>query len=335
MFRRTKTAMSIHTDPLKGSLFALAAFAAFATHDALIKYLGGAYAPFQIVFFSVLFGFPLVTLMLMRDAEGGALKPAHPWWVALRTLSVVITATTAFYAFSVLPLAEVYAIVFAMPLLITLLAVPILGERVGLRRGLAVLVGFGGVFIVLQPGQTALELGHAAALVAAIGGSFASVIVRKIGRDEKPVVLILYPMMANVIVMGAAMPFVYVPMPGSDLLAVAAIAALALMATYLLIAAYKAAPAATVAPMQYSQIIWATLFASLFFGEAVAVTTLIGAAVIIASGLYILIREDRGGNSANRPVLRTRSRTASPAAPRVAPFLPESQRGPRPASATE
>ncbi len=316
------------SNPRTGVLLALAAFGIFATHDVIIKYLGGSYSPFQIVFFSVLFGFPLVTFMLMRDAREGHLRPVHPWWVAIRTAASVVTASAAFYAFSTLPLAQVYAILFAAPLLITLLAIPILGETVGWRRALAVIVGLGGVIFVLQPGATVIELGHIAALVAAVGGALASVIVRKIGQDERAVVLILYPMMTNVVLMGAAMPFVYEPMPGQDMAALGVTAALALLATALLIRAYKFAPAATVAPMQYSQIVWASIFGVLLFDEGLAWQTLVGTAVIIASGIYIVFREDRGGGSTTTPVLRTRSRMASPSAPRVAPFLPQEQRGP-------
>ncbi len=312
---------------LKGVLLALTAFGVFATHDVIIKYLGGSYSPFQIVFFSVLFGFPIVTFLLMRDQEAKHLRPKHPWWTAFRTTAVVITASCAFYAFSVLPLAQVYAILFAAPLLITLLAIPILGEKVGIRRALAVLVGLGGVIIVLQPQSTVLSFGHLAALTAAVTGALASVIVRKIGREERSVVLILYPMMANFILMGAAMPFVYVPMPGLDMAALAIIAALALAATSCLIFAYRLAPAATVAPMQYSQIVWASAYGALLFDEPLELMTIVGTAVIVASGLYIVFREVRGGRSATTPVLRTRSRLASPSAPRVAPFLPEDQRG--------
>src|SRR6056297_1436415 len=119
----------------KGALLALLAFGVFSTHDVFVKILGGIYSPFQIVFFSVLLSFPLATVMLMRDAKPGTLVPVHPWWMALRTGAAVVTGVTAFYAFSVLPLAQVYAILFASPLLITLLAIPILGERVGIRRG--------------------------------------------------------------------------------------------------------------------------------------------------------------------------------------------------------
>jgi len=311
----------------RGILLALAAFAIFASHDVIVKFLGATYAPFQIVFFSVLFGFPMVTFMLMRDAKPAHLRPVRPIWTGVRTVSTVIAASAAFYAFGTLPLAQVYAILFAAPLLITILAIPMLGERVGVRRAVAVLVGLGGVVVVLQPGATAFGLGHLAALTAAFTGALASVIVRKIGREERPVVLILYPMMANVVLMGAAMPFVYRPMPGADLAALAVIAALALVATACLIGAYRLAAAATVAPMQYSQIVWASVFGVLLFDETLGAGTILGTAIIVASGLYIVMREDRGGGSATTPVLRTRSRIAAPSAPRVAPFLPDADRG--------
>ncbi len=320
---------------LRGSFLALLAFGIFATHDVIIKYLGGSYAPFQIVFFSVLFGFPFVTFMLLRDAAEANLIPKHPWWIASRTLAAVITGFCAFYAFSVLPLAQTYAILFASPLLITLLAIPMLGEKVGWRRTLAVFVGLGGVLVVLQPGQTELALGHAAALVAAICGAFASLVVRKIGREERSVVLILYPMVANFILMGAAMPFVYQPMPGLDLGALAVIAALALLATFCLIRAYNMASAVMVAPMQYSQILWATLFGVLLFDEGLNWATVTGSAIIIASGIYIVLREDKGGGSANTPVLRTRSRLGTPGGPRIAPFVNDENRGPQGSTDTE
>lgn len=133
--------MAVVKSNLRGALFALLAFAIFATHDVVVKFLGGLYSPVQIIFFSVLLGFPLVTLMLMGDRSDGHLRPVHPWWTALRTVSAVITGVSAFYAFSVLPLAQTYAILFAAPLLITLLAIPVLGEKVGLRRGLAIVAG--------------------------------------------------------------------------------------------------------------------------------------------------------------------------------------------------
>jgi len=305
----------------KGALFALLAFGIFSTHDVAVKILGGIYSPFQIVFFSVLLSFPLAMVMLMRDVTPGTLVPVHPWWLALRTGAAVVTGVSAFYAFSVLPLAQTYAILFAAPLLITVLAIPVLGEVVRLRRWLAVLVGLAGVMVVLRPGETDLSLGHLAALAAAIGGSLASIVVRKIGSEERPVVMLLYPMMVNFLVMACALPFVYKPMPIEHLGLLAFIATFAWIASRLVIAAYQAGEAAIIAPMQYSQIIWATLFGYLFFDETIDQATAIGAGIIIASGLYIVLRESKSGTSENTPVLRTRSRSETGTTPRVSLFM--------------
>ena len=302
---------------IKGVLFALAAFAVFATHDVIVKFLGTHYAPFQIIFFSALLTFPLATFMLMRDPTQGHLRPVHPWWTGFRTAAAVVGAVSVFYAFSVLPLAQVYAILFATPLLITILSIPVLGETVRLRRWAAVVVGLIGVIVVLRPGQAELSLGHGAALMGACAAAFASIIVRKIGRDERSVVLMLYPLVANFVVMGAALPFVYQPMPIEHLGLVAVISAFAFVAGLMMIAAYTNADAAIVAPMQYSQIIWATFFGALLFDELPDQATLIGAAIIIASGLYIVLRESRGGGSENTPVLRTRSRHETPTGFRI------------------
>ncbi len=301
-----------------GPLLALGAFALFSVHDVIVKTLGGSYSPVQIVFFSVLLGLPMAMILLMRDPTDGNLLPRRPGWTALRTVAAVLTGVSVFYAFSVLPLAQTYAILFATPLLITILSVPLLGERVGFHRGAAVLVGLIGVIIVLRPGQgDGLSLGHLAALVGAFASSFASIIVRKIGAEERNVVLLLYPMMANLFLMGAMLPFVYQPMPLAHFGALALMAGLALTASLSVIAAYKRAPAFQIAPMQYSQIIWAVLFGALFFGEGVDFFTIIGAGVIILSGLYIVMREDKANVSDNRPVLATRTRTDTGTFPRA------------------
>ncbi|MEM6275843.1 MAG: DMT family transporter [Pseudomonadota bacterium] len=302
-------------------LLALGAFGVFATHDVIIKVLGGSYASFQIVFFSAMFSFPVATIILLRDQTAATLIPVHPWWVAIRTLAAVFTGTCAFYAFSVLPLAQTYAIIFASPLLITLLAIPFLGEKVGFRRALAVLVGLAGVVIVLNPGATELGLGHLAALGCAVFGSLASIIVRKIGREERSIVLMLYPLVANFVLMGALLPLVYVPMPVVDLGLFFVVAVFAMAGTFLLISAYKIGEAAIVAPMQYSQILWATAYGFLFFSELPRWNTALGAAVIIASGIYIVLRESRKGEASTAPVLRTRTRLDTGVTPRVSTVI--------------
>ena len=305
----------------KGALIALLAFAIFSTHDIIVKFLGASYSPIQIVFFSVLFGFPWMTLMLIRDTSSGSLLPRHPWWTALRTVATTLTGISAFYAFSKLPLAQVYAILFAAPLLITILSIPILGEQVRLRRWVAVLIGLCGVLVVLRPGAEPLTLGHLAALVAAVGGALASIIVRKIGKDERSVVLLIYPMMTNFMIMGAALPFVYQPMPMEHLGGIAVMSIMALIGSALVIAAYKAGEAVIVAPMQYSQIIWASVFGALLFGETMDFATLLGAVIIIGSGVYIVLREGRGNSSENTPVLRTRTRTETGTSLRIGPLI--------------
>ncbi len=297
-----------HLDNTRGALFALCAFGVYSTHDVVVKLLGGVYSPVQIVFFANLFGFPIVTLMLMRDRVDGNLRPRHPWWTALRTVATVTSTTCVFYAFSVLPMAQTYALIFAAPLLITILAIPVLGEAVGWRRMAAVGVGLIGVVIVLRPGATDLTAGHVAALVAAVCSAVAAVIVRKIGQEERAAVLLLYPMVANFVVMGCLLGFVYQPMPALHLGGLATMALLGFCGGLLHISAYRSGSAVVVAPMQYSQLLWAVLYGALVFGETPNWSTGVGAAVIILSGVYVVFREDTPSTASQRPVLGTQSR---------------------------
>ena len=298
----------VRSTTLRGVLMGLLAFALYASHDAAIKSLGSTYSPFQIVFFVVLLSFPMVTLMLVSDTKAENLRPRDPFWAGVRTAAVVIGGFCAFYAFADLPLAETYAILFASPLIITVLSVPLLGEVVRVHRWLAVLAGLIGVLVVLRPGSAELGLGHLAALISAFGSALAAVVMRKIGARERREVLLLYPLLANFGVMLCILPFVYVPMPLADLGLVLLIALLAVTAMSLMIRAYTLADAAIVAPMQYSQILWATLFGWLFFAETSDLTTFIGAGIIIASGGYIVLREAGGGTSEHLPVLNNLSR---------------------------
>ncbi len=313
--------MALEKSSLIGVGFALAGYALFSTHDAVIKFLGSSYAPFQILFFSILLSFPFATLLLMSDRQEGTLRPVNPGWVALRTGAGVVTGATAFFAFSVLPLAQVYAFIFAAPLLITVLSIPILGEKVGLHRWAAVVMGLVGVMVVLRPGAEPLTLGHIAGLVAAVGSAFVSVVTRKIGQQERSAVLMLYPMMANFIIMGSILPFVYKPMPVAHLGLLAIVAAFGFTAGLCVIAAYRRADAAIVAPMQYSQIIWGAGFGFAFFSETPDNATGLGAGIIIAAGLYVVVRESLGGRSSNTPVLRTRTRAGSASSPNIGAML--------------
>ena len=277
---------------LLGGLLALCAFATFATHDTFIKALGVTYSTYQIIFFSSLFSIPYLIFTMWR-ARSFSIRPKHPRWIAARAVASITTALTIFYAFKTLPLAEVYAIIFATPLVITALSIPILGEQVGWRRWVAILVGLSGVIVVLQPGATPLSLAHLATLVAVFSGAFVSITLRRIGKDERTGTLMFYPIAINTLLMVPLLPGAWIAPDLTALAMSALMAAFGYGGMLFLLAAYRRAGAAVVAPMQYSQMLWAVLYGALFFSETPAPRVFWGAAIIIASGIYILWRESR------------------------------------------
>lgn len=276
-----------------GVLFGLLGFAAFSAHDALIKHLAVTYAVPQIIFFTALFALPML-LVSMRFQPGATLIPRHPWWVAFRTVGHLMAGIGSFYAFSHLPLAEVYAFLFATPLVIAALSFSVLGEWVGLRRWIAVVCGLVGVLIVLQPGRSDLGTGHLAAVIAMVGGAIVSLVFRRIGRTESNAAMLFYPMVVNLGLMGALLPGLFRMPSGLDLGLNVGIAALGFAGMSCLYLAYRRARATVVAPMQYSQIVWAVLFGALIFNEGLTPNVVLGVAVIMASGLYILLHERNG-----------------------------------------
>jgi S-adenosylmethionine uptake transporter len=313
--------MSSRSSNLRGALLALLSFSIYATSDAIVKYVGASYSPFQNIFFSVMFGFPMVALMLMSDRTEGNLRPRKPGPTLLRSGLVVVNALCGFYAFAVLPLGEAYSIFFSSPLLITLFAIPMLGEKVGLHRGVAIVIGLIGVLIVMRPGGSHFGLGHIAAVAAAVIFAVNSVLMRKTGASERSVVIMLYPMIANFVVCSIALPFVYKPMPIEHLGLIALMSVLGFIAGLFSIAAYRRAPAVIVAPMQYSQIIWGTIFGAVVFHETHDLLTVVGTAIIILSGIYIVLREGTPTVSNTRPVLETKSRFDLGQMPRLSAWM--------------
>ncbi|WBU53371.1 DMT family transporter [Paracoccus sp. SCSIO 75233] len=302
---------------IRGIGFALLSMGAFATHDAVIKTLGAYYPSLQVLFFSSLLSFPLISMILVQERTPGTLRANRPAWVALRSVCAMMAGVFGFYAFSVLPLAQVYVILFSAPLLITILSIPLLGEKVGIHRWLAIGLGLIGVLIVLRPGSgQALSLGHLAALLAACCSATVAVVTRKLGGTERPLVLLMWPMLGNLLVTGAGLTIAYVPMQLPHLGLAGMIAVLGLIGNFLMIMAYRAGEAAIVAPMQYSQIIWASVYGWFIFSERLDAATVTGAGVIIISGLYIVWRERSRGDDSQRPVLSSRLRTETVTAPR-------------------
>ena len=300
--------MSTRQDNIRGAGLALASFGIYATGDAIVKWMGASYSPFQNIFFSCLFSFPLVALMLAGDERQGNLIPKRPGLMALRSVLGVVNILAGFTAFAYLPMSEAYPIFFAAPILVTLFAIPMLGEKIGWQRGAAVVLGMIGVVVVLRPGEAHLGFGHLAAITAAVIFAFNSVLMRKTGGSERTVVLMIYPMFANLIVTGLALPFFYKPMPIGDLGLLAAIALTGFLGGVLSVAAYRRAQAAVAASMQYSQIIWATVYGAWLFSDSFDSGTILGTSIIIASGIWIVLREGTPNVQSARVVSETKGR---------------------------
>ncbi len=282
-----------HSSTLRGAGLALLAFLSYSAYDVSAKTLGATYNPLQIIAAAGMMMMPLLLIYALIDRSPGSLRPVRPGLMALRTAGTIFNFITGVWAFTLVPLAEAYVIFFTMPLLIALLAVPVLGERLDPVRGLAVLGGLAGVVIALNPTATPLSLGHGLAMAGAVVGAMNNVIIRKTGAVERTAVMLIWPQLALLLVVAATMPFVYRPMPLHDL-GISALMAVALsIALVSIIAAYRRAPAIVVAPMQYSQILWAAIFGALLFDEALTGRTMLGAALIAAAGLVIVVRQDR------------------------------------------
>jgi S-adenosylmethionine uptake transporter len=277
---------------LRGALCSVMAFALYSLSDITIKFLGADYSTIQIVFFAGLASFPLIVLQMMAEGKPVVLRPVLPKLTALRALLVVFNSVFVSYGFANLPLSQAYAIFFMMPLFICVLAVPLLGERIDLARGLAVLVGLVGVVVVLRPGVMELHLAHLSALMGASIGAVYYIIIRRTGGVESMAVIMLYPTLAQVAAMALMLPMVYRPMPIEHLGLLGLMAVEGFTGSLFVVWAYRAAPSVVVAPMQYVQIIIATLFGTLYFGEPTDAMTVLGIAIIIAAGLFIMTRPE-------------------------------------------
>ena len=189
-----------------GAGLATLAFTAFAIHDVLIKTLGVDYSVFQIIFFATLFSFVPVSALMLTDKKLDSFRPNNITLVSLRAVLQVTGFNCAFYSFTALELVEAYSLLFVTPLLITLLAFIFLGEVIKARRIIALVVGFSGVMIILRPGFVVFELGHLTAIVASLCAAAGSIIVRKIGRSERSISVILVPMFTTLIIVGLFLP---------------------------------------------------------------------------------------------------------------------------------
>jgi drug/metabolite transporter (DMT)-like permease len=284
-------AQAASRDPLHGILSMLLAVALFAGMDAVIKHLSPRFPVMQIVFFRSLFAFLPIGLMVWREGGIRSLRTSRPLDHVKRSVFGVLSLIGFVYAFGRMPLAEVVAIGYAAPLFITALSVPLLGEAVGWRRWSAVVVGFLGVLVMVRPGLGVFSPAAPAALGATLCYAFAMVAIRTLGRSESTGCIAFYFMLACLVVGGAFMPFQWVAPRPEDWPALAALGLLGGFAQLFITAAFRLAPAALVAPFDYTSMIHVTILGYIFWGETPGAPLLAGALVVVASGLYILRRE--------------------------------------------
>jgi drug/metabolite transporter (DMT)-like permease len=302
----------------------LLAMAVFVLIDATAKYLALGMPVMQIVwarsFFALLF-----TLLLVRG-RGAAADPAArlSWWprgfarglarlMATRRPGLQLMrsgfqfASTIFFftALKYIPLADAIAIAFAAPLLITALSVPILGEQVGIRRWLAVVVGFLGVLVVIRPGIGVMEWAMLLPLCTAFTSALYQINTRSLAQTDAAATTLWYTALTGTVISSAFMPFVWEWPDAKGWALMALLGAFGTTGHFLIINAYARAPAATLAPFIYTQLVWSIGVGYALFANLPDEFTLLGAAIVAASGIYTAYRE------------RARRAAAAPAGPRA------------------
>ncbi|WP_051248795.1 DMT family transporter [Inquilinus limosus] len=264
--------------------------------DAMIKWLSADYPIAQIVFFRATIGLIPTLVMLYRPPGLEALRTRRVGAHLLRGVVGVIGTFGFFWAFAVMPLADAYAIGFAAPMFITAMSVPILGERVGLKRWLAVLVGFAGVMIMIRPGGEGSTFGSggAIALLATAAYALSMVLMRLYSRTETNASMIFYATLVIIAVAGVQMPFVWVTPSWEDAGLLAVLGLLGGIGAIMMAQAYRVATPSIVVPFEYTGMIWGVGLGFMLWGDVPDLWIWVGSAVVIASGLYILHRETRG-----------------------------------------
>lgn len=260
--------------------------------DVLIKLLSARYPTFQIIFARNFFAFLPLMILFMRAGDWRFLRTQRLGQHMLRSVFGFSAMIGFFIGIGALPLATVYTIGFAGPILITALSVPLLGEKVGPHRWAAVVVGFIGVLIVLRPGAVDWNFGLTATVTATLFYALAMIQIRKLAAVEAGPTVVFYFTLFCTLASGLVLPFVWVtPASWLDLLMLMGVGILGGTAQILLTAGYRHSDASLLAPFEYSALVWAVVFGWFIFGDWPDEYTWAGSAVLIASGLYILWRE--------------------------------------------
>lgn len=278
----------------KGVLLGFMAFAAYALSDAFVKALRGSLPPYEAVFIGAALG--LIALPFIKgrgDRWHDALQARRRDLYLVRAAASAIGSIAAVIAFTALPMAEAFALIFLLPVFVTILSVLVLKEHVGWRRWSAVVAGFVGVLVVLRPGFRALGIGHLAAIICGLSGAVSMIALRMAGPHEKRVSLFGAGIIGSMLVSGGLMlAEFHWPNPAQWGLLLG-YGLLSAVGSVLLMLATRLAPANHVAPTQYSQMLWAVLLGYVVFHDRLDWPMAIGIAIILGAGLFTFVREER------------------------------------------
>jgi drug/metabolite transporter (DMT)-like permease len=277
---------------LRGMLSMLLAVATFALMDACLKTLTPHYPPMQVAALRGLASWPLIMIWVLVDGgPGQLLRIRWPLHLLRGVLSVIMLAAFA-YALRSLPLAETYTLFFVAPLLITAMAALVLREQVDWRGWAAILAGFAGTVIVLRPtGAGMLTWAGLAVIVSATGYAISAIAVRVLGRSDSTQSLVFW-MLTLMSVFALLLSFRdWLPIQAGDRSVLVALGVFGALGQYALTDAFQRAAASRIAPLEYTALVWGIVLDWMVWHTLPDAVTLSGAAVIIASGLYLIRRE--------------------------------------------
>jgi drug/metabolite transporter (DMT)-like permease len=257
-----------------------------------MKWLAPHYPPLQVASMRGAASLPVVLVWLAL--RGGVRQVVTGRWVLqlLRGAMSVLMLTCFIYAVRALPLADAYSIFFVSPLLITALSVPFLGERVGARRWVAILVGLLGVLVVLRPtGEGVLSTAGLAVLVAAFGYAASAITVRILARTDSNQAMVVWLLALMALGAGALAAPHWVPLQAKHAWLIAGVGVAGALGQYAITEAFRLGEASLLAPLEYTALVWGVAFDLALWGVLPDGITWLGAAIIVASGLYLLRRE--------------------------------------------
>jgi drug/metabolite transporter (DMT)-like permease len=281
----------------RGIAFMCGAVAVFSIMATLVKWLGPHYPLVQLMFFRNALALPAGLAIVLGSGGFAQMRTRHLWGHLFRAATGVSAMATGFFALSVLPLADATAISFTNPLFVTMLAIPLLGEKVGLHRWSAVGFGFLGV-VVLAWGLSqdggfggGSALGMAGGLANALLSAVSALLVRRLSATESSAAISLWQSLFATGITVCLLPFGWVWPPLADVPLLCGIGLCGGVAQFWLTQAYRYAPASVAGPFTYTAMVWAILIGWVVWADVPTPTMLLGSAIVVASGLYILHRE--------------------------------------------